>query len=72
MKTCVDELNAKDVVFIADKGFYSKKNVADLKDASIHFIIPLYRNNNLIDYEPLQQANFKKGIKSCFFFFFKI
>ena len=66
MKTCVDELNAKDVVFIADKGFYSKKNVADLKDASIHFIIPLYRNNNLIDYEPLQQANFKKGIKSYF------
>jgi transposase len=66
MKTCVDELNAKDVVFIADKGFYSKKNVADLKSASIHFIIPLYRNNNLIDYEPLQKANFKKGIKNYF------
>ncbi|RKR80154.1 DDE family transposase [Mucilaginibacter gracilis] len=66
MKICVDELNIKDVVFIADKGFYSKKNVADLKTASIHFIIPLYRNNNLIDYEPLQQANFKKGIKNYF------
>ena len=66
MKTCVDELNAKDVVFIADKGFYSKKNAADLKGVSIHFIIPLYRNNNLIDYEPLQQANFKKGIKNYF------
>jgi len=66
MKTCVDELNAKDVVFIADKGFYSKKNVADLKGSSVHFIIPLYRNNNLIDYEPLQKANFKKGIKNYF------
>jgi len=66
MKTCVDELNAKDVVFIADKGFYSKKNVADLKGASIHFIIPLYRNNSLIDYGPLQKANFKKEIKNYF------
>lgn len=66
MKTCVEELNIKDVVFIADKGFYSKKNAADLKTASVHFIIPLYRNNNLIDYEPLQQANFKKGIKNYF------
>jgi Transposase DDE domain len=66
MKTCVEELNAKDVVFIADKGFYSKKNVAELKEAGIHFIIPLYRNNSLIDYEPLQQANFKKGIKNYF------
>ena len=66
MKTCVDELNAKDVIFIADKGFYSKKNVTDLKGSSVHFIIPLYRNNNLIDYEPLQKANFKKGIKNYF------
>jgi hypothetical protein len=66
MKTCVDELDAKDVVFIADKGFYSKKNVADLKSASMRFIVPLYRNNNLIDYEPLQQANFKKSIKNYF------
>ena len=66
MKTCVNELNAKDIVFIADKGFYSKKNAVDLKSASIHFIIPLYRNNSLIDYEPLQKANFKKGIKNYF------
>ena len=66
MKTCVNELNAKDIVFIADKGFYSKKNAVDLKSASIHFIIPLYRNNSLIDYEPLQKANFKKGIKNHF------
>jgi hypothetical protein len=66
MKTCVDELNAKDVVFIADKGFYSKKNATDLKRASLHFIIPLYRNNKLIDYDPLQKANYKKGIKNYF------
>ena len=66
MKMCVDELNVKDVVFIADKGFYSKTNVADLRSNFLNFIIPLYRNNNLIDYKPLQEANFKKGIKNYF------
>jgi hypothetical protein len=66
MKACVDELDAKDVVFIADKGFYSKNNVASLKNASLHFIIPLYRNNSLINYAHLQQANYKKEIKNYF------
>jgi transposase len=66
MKICVDELNAKDVVFIADKGFYSKKNVVDLINSTVHFIIPLHRNNSLIDYRPLQKANFKKRIKNYF------
>ena len=66
MKTCVDELNVKEVIFIADKGFYSKKNVADLRQNLMYFIIPLYRTNKLIDYKPLQEANFKKNIKNHF------
>ena len=66
MKICIDELNAKDVVFIADKGFYSKKNVTDLRSNAVCFIIPLHRNNSLIDYSPLQKANFKKKIKNYF------
>ena len=68
MKTCIDELNAKDVVFIADKGFYSKQNVIDLRRNTMHFVIPLHRNNSLIDYRPLQKANFKKKIKNYFTF----
>src|SRR5947209_5312321 len=48
MKKCVEELHAQNVVFIADKGFYSKNNVADLRGNSLHYIIPLYRNNSLI------------------------
>ncbi len=64
MKTSVEELNVPKVVFIADKGFYSKSNVANLSSSSLHYIIPLYRNNELIDFDPLQAANFKKTIKN--------
>lgn len=66
MKKCVEELNAKNVVFIADKGFYSNANVANLRKNLLHYIIPLYRNNRLIDYKPLQKANFKKVVKNYF------
>ncbi len=68
MKTCIDELNAKSVVFIADKGFYSKKNVAGLKANDMYFIVPLHRNNKLIDYEPLKKANYKREIKNYFIY----
>ena len=66
MKRCVEELGAENVIFIADKGFYSNKNVTDLRNNNLHYIIPLYRNNSLIDFKPLQQANFKKTIKTYF------
>jgi len=66
MKRCVEELGAENVIFIADKGFYSNKNVTDLRNNNLHYIIPLYRNNGLIDFKPLQQANFKKAIKTYF------
>lgn len=68
MKQCIEELNIQNVVFIADKGFYSKKNVDNLKHSSLHYIIPLYRNNNLIDYTLLEKANYKKEIKKFFFY----
>lgn len=60
MKQCVQELSIKNVVFIADKGFFRKKNIADLKDNVLYFIIPLYRNKSLIDYSPLTKENLKK------------
>lgn len=66
MKTCVKELGVENVIFIADKGFYSQGNATDLQKNNLHYIIPLYRNNSLIDYQPLLQANFKKGIKNYF------
>lgn len=66
MKRCVEELGAENVVFIADKGFYSNRNVADLRSNNLYYIIPLYRNNSLIDFSPLQEASFKKRIKTYF------
>lgn len=66
MKMCIEELDAKNVVFIADKGFYSKQNVDNLKTNNLHYIIPLYRNNKLVDYSVLEKANFKKEIKNYF------
>lgn len=66
MSLCVKEMNVDNVVFIADKGFYSKNNIKMLKDQKLHYIIPVHRNNKLIDFSPLLKANFKKEIKAYF------
>lgn len=62
MSLCVEEMNIQNVIYIADKGFYSKDNVAMMKVQNLQYIIPLQRNNKLIDYHPLQQANFKSKL----------
>ena len=62
MALCVEEMNIQNVVYIADKGFYSKDNIAVMKAQNLQYIIPLQRNNSLIDYEPLQKANFKSEL----------
>jgi transposase len=67
MKKCVLEFGVQNVVFIGDKGFYSKQNIDDLQANSLYYIIPLFRNNKLIDFKPLQKANFKQEIKNISF-----
>jgi len=66
MKLCVEESSLQQVVLIADKGFYSKDNILALEQEKLDYIIPLRRNNALIDYAPLQKANFKKGMEGYF------
>jgi Transposase DDE domain len=66
MRSCVDELKVGPVVFIADKGFYSKANAEALKSSKLHFIIPLRRDNPLIDYSKFQKSNFKQEGKNYF------
>jgi transposase len=66
MKKCVLELGVEHIVFIADKGFYSKQNTLSLSENGLHYIIPLYRNNGLIDWRPLQEANSKQKINNYF------
>jgi transposase len=68
MSLCIKEMKMRDnVVFIADKGFFSHKNIALMDEEKLSFIIPLHRNNPLIDYTPLQQAGFKKEMKYFLF-----
>jgi hypothetical protein len=62
MSLCVREFGEKEVVYIADKGFYSKENIEMLDGEKLQYIIPLRRNNPLIDFSVLQQPDFKKTI----------
>jgi len=66
MSLCVKEMNIQEVVFIADKGFYSESNVQELLQNQLQHIIPLQRNNKLINFSPLLKANFKKELKNYF------
>lgn len=59
MALCVQEMSIRNVIYIADKGFYSEQNIAMMKAQNLQYIIPLHRNNKLINYKPLQKANFK-------------
>lgn len=62
MALCVEEMKVDNVIYIADKGFYSKENVAMMKKQKLQYIVPLQRNNKLINYEPLQKADFKQTL----------
>jgi len=59
MSLCVEEMKIQNAIYIADKGFYSKDNIAMMKAQNLQYIIPLQRNNKLINYKPLQQESFK-------------
>ncbi|HBK82829.1 MAG TPA: hypothetical protein DDZ41_04410 [Flavobacterium sp.] len=62
MKLCVEEMKLKNVIYIGYKGFYRKDNLKIMDDEKLQYIIPLYRNDSLIDFNPLMQGNFKKDI----------
>lgn len=59
-RLCIEESGARDVVVIADKGFYSEDNIIQLEDNSLHYIIPLKRNSALIDYSSIQSGDKQK------------
>lgn len=68
MSLCIKEMNIKDVIYIADKGFFSIQNINELKQEKLQYIIPLHRNNKLIDFQPLLKANFKTTLKTYFIY----
>jgi transposase len=49
-KNCLIESGIQDAILIADKGFYSKANIELLELNNLQYIIPLKRNDDLIDY----------------------
>ena len=68
MSLCIKEMDIKDkVIFIADKGFFSAENITMMDEENLSYIIPLHRNNKLIDYTPLQSNHFKKDASHFIF-----
>lgn len=63
----LQESGIEDAVVIADKGFYSDNNVAQLEAERLRFIIPLRRSSTLIDYAPSEKSH-KQGFQGYFKF----
>jgi len=56
-KICLQESGVKDAVIIIDKGFASMSNIEALEKEGLKFIVPLPRNNFLIDYEKIKSGD---------------
>jgi hypothetical protein len=61
MSLSVKEIGIRDAVFIADKGFYSAANIAAMDSQNLYYIIPLKRDNKMINYEGFEKNDFKKS-----------
>ena len=64
-KLTIQEAGVKDITIIADKGFYSKNNIEELDNEELSYLIPLKRDNSLIDYTPLAMSA-KSGFEGYF------
>jgi transposase len=68
MKLCIAEMKVKDVIYIADKGFYSKENRIMLDNEKLQYLIPLHRNNKLINFKPIKEGKIKIENKTYFIY----
>ena len=59
-KLTLKESGVANAIIIGDKGFYSEENVLTLEKEKIQFILPLHRNNKLIDYSVIVDGTIKK------------
>jgi len=66
LKATIEESGIKDIIIIADKGFYSETNTSLLEKNNLKYILPIKRNSTLIDFKIL-----KEGIKDGFEGYFK-
>jgi transposase len=56
-KLCLRESGIKEATIIVDKGFYSKYNIEDLDIAGLKYIMPLKRDNKMINYDIIKSGN---------------
>ncbi|MDD4760738.1 MAG: transposase [Bacteroidaceae bacterium] len=56
MQNTIKISGMEECVFIADKGFFSEANIAELERLSMRYIIPLRRDNRVIPYEALEKV----------------
>ena len=68
MALSIKEIGVSNVVVVADRGFFSKANIDELEKQNLSYIIPLRRNNSLIDFEPIGKANSKSVIANYFIY----
>jgi hypothetical protein len=68
MPLCLEEFKARNVTLVADKGFFSEQNIEKLNRHELQYIIPLHRNNSLINVSPLKSAKYKKMAGNRFFY----
>lgn len=76
LKSTVVESGITDAVIIGDKGFYSRKNVKLLEEEGLRYILPLKRDNSLINYKILKMkgkdrfdGHFKFGNKRYIWYY---
>jgi transposase len=57
----IKESGFKDMVIIADKGFFSEENLLFLEKENLNYIVPLRRNSLLIDYNKYENLTKSKN-----------
>lgn len=67
MQHSIEESGLKNVILVGDKGFYSEANVEALNKAELRYLLPLRRNNSLLDYSPIASGD-KGKLKGHFLF----
>ena len=60
LNTCISESGLENLIFIADKGYYSKSNASLLTSSCISYIMPIKRNDERIDYSSLDMTSMTK------------
>lgn len=60
VKDLIERKNLHSILFIVDKGFYSKENIELFSDNDNHYIIPLYSNHK--KYKQITSSNKMEGL----------